>query len=98
MNKVKANLVKGWSEAKNPGDYWFINKNGKEYSLMFVCPCGCKAIGGVKVQNDGERLLPWEWNGSRESPTIRPSILRSGGDSKSCTYHGFLTDGIFESC
>lgn len=36
----------------------------------------------------------WEWNGSKESPTLTPSILHWGnGKKEPATWHGFLTDG-----
>lgn len=58
----------------------------------FVCPCGCGAIGGVTVAGDG----CWEWNGSRDKPTVRPSVRL--GDKRGSHWHGFLTDGVWSSC
>jgi hypothetical protein len=37
---------------------------------------------------------PWMWNGSREAPTLTPSILHWGnGRKEPATWHGYLTDG-----
>lgn len=33
----------------------------------------------------------WTWNGSVESPTLKPSILSRGGEHDVC--HSFVTDG-----
>ena len=36
----------------------------------------------------------WEWNGSKATPTLSPSILHWGDDKgKPATWHGFLRDG-----
>jgi hypothetical protein len=36
----------------------------------------------------------WEWNGSKEVPTLTPSILHwGGGKGQPATWHGYLTDG-----
>lgn len=58
----------------------------------FQCPCGCGKVGAVSVRPGG-----WEWNGSREKPTVRPSVrLKDGRDNSH--WHGWLTDGIWSSC
>lgn len=47
-----------------------------DYRLLFWCP-GCNEAHGVPV---GEGMRPkWEWNGSKETPTIQPSILVTSG-------------------
>jgi hypothetical protein len=36
----------------------------------------------------------WKWNGSKEAPTLTPSILHWGnGRKEPATWHGYLTDG-----
>ena len=61
------------------------------WRYRFHCPgCGYAhffTIGGT---------AGWEWNGSTESPTVKPSILVNGfsnkpDDMKRC--HSFITDG-----
>ena len=42
--------------------------------LCFECP-GCSENHMVPVAERGERGNAWEWNGSLERPTLRPSIL-----------------------
>lgn len=59
----------------------------------FQCPCGCRRLGGVSVAGD----RAWKWNGSREKPTVRPSVLLYGDDGNA-HWHGWLTDGVWASC
>ena len=36
----------------------------------------------------------WEWNGSKDAPSLMPSILHWGDErDKPATWHGYLTDG-----
>jgi hypothetical protein len=65
----------------------------KPGGLHFACPCGCGAIGAVKIAGDNA----WQWNGDRERPTVRPSVAFSKqvGDPH---WHGWLTDGVWTSC
>jgi hypothetical protein len=59
----------------------------------FACPCGCGEIGAVKVAGDNA----WQWNGNRDKPTVRPSVAFST-KSGNPHWHGWLTDGVWESC
>lgn len=74
-----------------PGDarYWKA-PDGAE-GINFQCPCGCGSLLGVSFGNRG-----WTWNGNREKPTVRPSILHSSPGG--CGWHGYLTDGQFVEC
>lgn len=58
----------------------------------FQCPCGCRSVGAVNVAPGG-----WQWNGSRDKPTVRPSVLLYDADRKP-HWHGWLTDGVWRSC
>lgn len=58
----------------------------------FQCPCGCGMVGAVNVAPGG-----WTWNGSREKPTVRPSVRLSDTRGNS-HWHGWLTDGVWRSC
>jgi hypothetical protein len=56
-------------------------------SLSFSCP-GCGNLHQVNVDKD---LSPcWEWNGSLEAPTFKPSLNVTGGNF---VCHSFITDG-----
>lgn len=76
-----------------PGDAFTI------VGLHFVCPGGCGAGGYCRIDNpqSEERGPPrWSWNGERQRPTLRPSILRPL--PMACGWHGYLTDGVFTPC
>jgi len=65
-------------------------KPDKVSGILFVCPCGCKAVRSVHVTGD----RAWHWDGNMELPTLTPSILIVG----ECGWHGFLTKGVFITC
>lgn len=70
---------------------YFSSRDNDRAGLMYVCPCGCQGVGALPfIKIDGKDA--WNWNGSDLSPTLTPSILRS----KTCGWHGFLTDGVFK--
>lgn len=58
----------------------------------FKCPCGCGDVGSVIVA--GPRAWTF-WNGSREKPTVRESVLLHTDGPH---WHGYLTDGVWRSC
>lgn len=67
---------------------------GGEQRLWWSCPCGC---GHVTFLHVGKGFKPadppsWEWNGSTEAPTLSPSVHRVGH------WHGWLRNGVWESC
>lgn len=77
-----------------PGAAWWMkNDAGVTGLLLFSCPCGCKAVVHVPVL-PGFGSGHWQWNGSLEAPTLKPSILRTAG----CRWHGYLTEGEFRTC
>lgn len=77
-----------------PGAIKFFDAEGFEpRGFNFQCPCGCGALGSVRVAGPHA----WQWNGSRDKPTVRPSVLL--GDTKGNPHwHGWLTDGVWKSC
>lgn len=57
--------------------------------IFLMCPCGCRDIRHLPIGGKG-----WTWDGSRDLPTLTPSILMRdirGG----VHWHGFLTAGFF---
>jgi hypothetical protein len=58
--------------------------------IAFHCP-GCD--GGHSIPVTGSRA--WQWNGSLETPTLKPSILVNRGSSNPTVpvCHSFVTDG-----
>ena len=82
------------SEGPQPGDFAFTSCGGVESAhLLFRCPCGCGAIGGVNLHPCGQAPV-WTWDGNRERPTVQPSVRFLDG----CRWHGFLRAGAWESC
>lgn len=61
------------------------------YSLYFVCPCGCGAVGALPVSAGAGG---WKWDGNMEAPTTTPSIRMCSP----CGWHGYLKKGQFEPC
>ena len=49
------------------------DRDGVKY-LTFWCP-GCEQIHGPVVARPDPRRPFWEWDGSRDRPTLSPSIL-----------------------
>lgn len=85
-NKIKANFVGSYSNAKNAGDFWFLDAyNDGDVYLHFICPCGCNKVIGIPL---GEK---WTFNGDKINPSINPSIQVMTG----CKFHGFLINGEF---
>ena len=58
--------------------------------LIFWC-AGCKEMHYVPVNVD--RQPSWTCNKNVESPTLSPSLLRSGGRHEGVLCHLFLQDG-----
>ncbi len=71
--------------------YW-QGDDGSPGGFYFRCPCGCKSVGGVRLAGAGA----WSWDGNRERPTVSPSVLLHGADGGH--WHGWLRNGIWESC
>lgn len=78
-----------------PGLAWWSKEAGQPEGTMrltFVCPGGCGDVGGCRCAQKKPGDKPsWEWNGSLDKPTLKPSIR-----SLECGWHGYLTDGVFQ--
>jgi len=60
-----------------------------EVDFWYCCPCGCSSVFPLSA---GLKFKPpsgpsWEWNGSKEKPTLIPSVNHENH------WHGWLTDG-----
>ena len=94
--EVKATVVADIDELRGlrvPGAIDFVGE--PPAGVRFICPCGC---GNESWMAFSERDSPgpaWDWNGSREHPTLTPSVFNSG---MPCQWHGYLTDGVWRSC
>lgn len=84
-----------------------VTRGDKTYQvLMFVCP-GC--IAGGPDGYEGIHELPvnspnatpsWDWNGSLDRPTLKPSILTHSSETPDqvkifARCHSYLTEGNF---
>lgn len=86
--KTPIRFVDDLIESQAPGHAKYVaDATGAIVGINFWCP-KCLNMGAV-------RFPPWTWNGDRERPTVRASILH---DRKSCGWHAFLTDGEFVEC
>lgn len=99
MTEIPAREVPNFDAMVNPGDFVFThNQHGEIIGMIEMCPCGCGATGGINFDvPDGRGVQnspKWKWNGSKDKPTLTPSILRTAG----CRWHGYLTNGVFISC
>lgn len=89
--------VANYDACKEPGDFYFSPPNPAENGmrlLSFLCPCGCGELCGIRVRDDGQNIDgAWGWNKDEEKPTTTPSIAINQNH-----WHGYLKNGVFESC
>jgi len=99
---ANATRVKDFHSCNNPGDFYITEPSQHENGarrLSFRCPCGCGVFCGVKIRDDGSNTDgAWEWNKDMDKPTTTPSILISGKTASEEHWHGYLTNGVFNSC
>ena len=63
--------------------------------IQFRCRMNSKKICvvpltlGPNVEDDGNKVRRWHWDGNMQSPTVTPSI---GCDAR-CGWHGHMTSG-----
>lgn len=89
---VAAQLVDSIIGAPAGGIKFYDAEGNSPSGFHFQCPCGCGTMGSVRVAGDHA----WTWNGGRDKPTVRPSVLLSNKDGSH--WHGYLTDGVWRSC
>lgn len=61
-------------------------------ALYFHCP-GCDRAHAITYRPGG-----WTWNGDRDRPTIKPSVLSNAGgrNPEAPVCHSYVTDGRIE--
>lgn len=64
------------------------------YGMMFVCPCGCGERSYLAFDNNEQPHPRWKFSGSRDKPTLSPSVHAIGFP---CKWHGWLRVGQWES-
>jgi hypothetical protein len=74
-----------------PGAFeFYVDGTGATAGMIYCCPCGCGATGSLAFR---PRPSPsWEWDGNRDAPTLSPSVHHVGH------WHGYLRNGVWESC
>lgn len=96
---ITANFHVSRDACVEPGSFTI---RGAGSVMWYRCPCGCGAMNMIKIVagNNPANLKAWEWNGSTESPTLKPSVRISFGDGAGNIvehWHGHLTDGIWRA-
>lgn len=80
-----------------PGSMWFADwmpeswRGPDGHTLMVRLPDGSEWCVDGPANNAPGKIPGWERSGDAPRVTARPSILTK-------RYHGFLTDGVLESC
>ena len=89
--KIKANQKDRWEDVTEPGDYFLISheKSGSK-GMKFICPCGCGQESYLSFTDSRKR---WERSGFDDCLTLWPSLQMLCD----CRWHGYLTNGYFES-
>ncbi|MFA5897919.1 MAG: DUF6527 family protein [Hyphomicrobium sp.] len=89
---VKATRFENIDDVENmPGAFEYF-RDGDRYpaGMIYTCPCGCGRI--VSLDFRPHSSPSWEWDGNREAPTLSPSVHHVGH------WHGYLRNGVWESC
>lgn len=98
MSRVSATLFTDFDKLESgpPGGIQFgVNMRGDVCSLIHKCPCGCGDVASLRIGVEKPAESPsWKWNGNREKPTLEPSVYAKA----TCGYHGWLRDGVWETC
>jgi hypothetical protein len=92
FTELRATPVFNFHDGRGVAGAYHFEANFK--GMFYICPCGCGTEGFVGFRGRVDPPHPsWEWNGSRESPTLEPSILKTSG----CRWHGYLTNGVWRT-
>lgn len=78
--------------------YWITEGDDRVGGFNFTCPCGCGKIGSVRFVT-ARKPSAWTWNGSRNTPTVSPSIDLQADDGNGglvSHWHGWLVDGMWK--
>lgn len=92
---VKAQMVDDTDNAP-AGAFEYYKSGDREYAgMIYCCPCGCGKIGVLAFRPHPSPS--WEWDGNKETPTLSPSVhdIPAGGKTH---WHGYLRNGVWESC
>lgn len=99
---IKATVLDGWPEdgyAEPGGILWATDKDGNKVAMVLACP-GCGEMGSMDVGHPKPQTGRPSWDvtgGSMDDVatlTLAPSIHCKG----CCGWHGYLVNGVFQSC
>lgn len=71
---------------------YYVNQDETVGGLLFCCP-GDGVVHSISFMV-GKEKPSWSWNGDKEKPTTKPSIL-CAPEKGGCGWHGWLTEGRF---
>lgn len=85
----------GEGEAPAGAFTFYVDRDGATRGMIYSCPCGCGRHGALgfhpKTEDDVKyNRAAWQWDGSRERPTLSPSVNHVGH------WHGWLRAGKWE--
>lgn len=93
---------------KHAGAFWYGDSDDFDrLTILHSCPCGCGMLGSLPLVKQEERPF-WTNSGTREVPTLSPSVgihpvdnpeKPERGVGRDCGYHwhGWLRDGVWVS-
>ena len=87
-----------------PGAFFYYTSEGfgEGSGIVHSCPCGCGKVGSINF--DPSRRPCWTNNGNKEKPTLKPSVGIRPWDGDTDVeadgfhWHGYLKNGVWESC
>ena len=89
------------ADVKQPGDFCFSECDGMLRIIMWLPGEIPDDLGFriIPIRRNGvaETHPPWEWDGNKDKPTLKPSILARGMNNEEI-WHGHMTAGRLVSC
>lgn len=80
------------------GDWCFMDAG--RWGMMIIVRWGDRIWDVATLYIDKEKAPPnypvWDWNGSRDAPTLTPSIRVRGAEGQPDLWHGWLREGVLE--
>lgn len=103
---VKAELLDGerkYEQARDkPGSFYYYSRGEDldDAGIIHSCPCGCGKLCSLPLVKQQGPV--WRLTGSREKPTLAPSVGIGAwdGETKEADgyhWHGWLRDGVWVS-
>lgn len=89
---VEARRCEDIDEVRSAAGAFEYYQDGERFpaGMIYCCPCGCGVTGALRFRPAASPS--WEWDGNLEKPTLSPSVHHVGH------WHGYLRNGVWESC